>query len=66
MYDATAKGTTDDRTRAQPQMTASSPNVATNSLKTCAGPDRAWREAKKTGVSNMRCAVATPANAPLT
>jgi hypothetical protein len=66
MYEATAKGTADDRRRAQPQITASSPNVATNSLNACAGPERVWREAKNTGTSNMRCAVATPANAPIT
>src|SRR5262245_1466547 len=33
MYEATAKGTADERKRAQPQITASSPKVATNSLK---------------------------------
>ena len=32
MYAATANGTAVDRNRAQPQITASRPNVATNSL----------------------------------
>jgi hypothetical protein len=40
MY-ATAKGTTLDRVREHPQITHNSPNVATNSLKTCAPPLRA-------------------------
>src|SRR5437868_2245075 len=44
-------------------MTASRPKVATNSLNTCAPPARAWREAKKIGSPNMRCAAATPAKA---
>ena len=34
MYAATANGTADDRNRTQPQITASNPNVATNSLNT--------------------------------
>ena len=33
MYAATAKGTVEARTREQPQITASKPNVATPSLK---------------------------------
>src|SRR4029450_4113461 len=66
MYEATATGTEDDRRRAQPQITASSPKVATNSLNTCAGPDRACRDAKKTGTSKIMWAAATPANAPMT
>jgi hypothetical protein len=37
MYEATAKGTAEGRRQAQPQITASSPKVATNSLNTCAG-----------------------------
>ena len=40
MYAATANGTTDDGKRTQPQITANKPNVATNSLNTCALPDR--------------------------
>ena len=47
MYAATANGTAAERSRAHPQITASRPNVATNSLNICAGPWRAWREAKK-------------------
>src|SRR5262245_946195 len=66
MYEATAKGTAEQRRRAQPQITASSPKVATNSLNACAGPERMCRDAKNTGISNMRCAAATPANAPIT
>src|SRR5262245_21193977 len=65
MYEATAKGTADDRRRAQPQITASSPKVATNSLNAWAGPDRACRDAKNTGTSNITCAAATPAKAPM-
>src|SRR2546421_6774830 len=49
MYAATANGTVADRDRAQPQMTASRPNVATNSLNIWAPPARACREAKKRG-----------------
>src|SRR5262249_10411131 len=64
MYAATANGTADERRRAHPQITASSPKVATNSLNACAPPDRACRDAKNTGTSNIRCAAATPANAP--
>jgi hypothetical protein len=41
MYAATAKAMAEGRARTQPQMTASSPNVATNSLKSWAGPNRA-------------------------
>ncbi len=66
MYAATARGTALGRTRAHPQITARSPNVATNSLKTCAGPVRAWRDAMNSGVSNIRCAAATPPKAPTT
>src|ERR1044072_7294936 len=40
MYAATANGTAADRNRTQPQITASTPNLATNSLKTCAAPAR--------------------------
>src|SRR5271167_3462125 len=65
-YAPTANGTSEDRRRAQPQMTQSSPNVATNSLKSCAPPALTWREALKTGSPNIRCAAATPANAPTT
>src|ERR1700686_1099628 len=44
MYAPTAKGTASDRSREQPQMTATSPNVAMNSLNTCGGPLRTWRD----------------------
>jgi hypothetical protein len=64
MYAATAKGTAAERRRAQPQMTASRPNVATNSLNICAPPARAFREAKNTGSKNITSAAATPAKAP--
>jgi len=43
MYAATANGTTEERDRAQPQITASSPNVATNSLKAWAENDQLAR-----------------------
>ena len=66
MYAATAKGMAAERSRAHPQITASSPNVATNSLKAWEAPARTWRDAKNGGSSNMKCAVATPANAPIT
>src|SRR5687767_9877482 len=46
MYAATANGTAAVRSRAHPQITASRPNVATNSLNICAGPWRVCREAK--------------------
>jgi hypothetical protein len=49
MYEATAMGTADERSRAQPQITASSPNVATNSLNAWASPERACLDAKNTG-----------------
>src|SRR5215472_13954497 len=41
MYAPTAKGTTADRDREQPQITANRPKVATNSLNTWALPRRA-------------------------
>src|SRR5215470_3687650 len=66
MYAATTNGTAAARVREQPQMTARSPNVATNSLNICAGPERACREARNSGSSNITCAAATPANAPAT
>jgi len=48
MYAATANGTAVDRLRATPQMTARRPKVATSSLKNCAPPARAWRDAVNT------------------
>ena len=50
--------------RLTPQITDSSPNVAMNSLTSCAGPLRTCSEALKSGASNITCAAATPANAP--
>src|SRR5258708_36636191 len=64
MYAPTANGTADERRRAQPQMTANNPNVATNSLNTWAVPERTWREAANIGSPNMRSAEATPGPAP--
>src|SRR6266446_7649094 len=46
-------------------MTESSPNVATNSLKSWAPPARACWEAENRISPNMTCAAATPANAPI-
>ena len=40
MYAPTANATESERDRLQPQMTESSPNVATNSLNSCAAPAR--------------------------
>ena len=58
---STANGTADGLPRVQPRITASRPNVATNSLPIWAGPDRACRDREKTGSSNIPCAAATPA-----
>jgi len=46
MYAPTANGTAEDRRREHPQMTANRPKVAMNSLNSCAGPLRSWRDAK--------------------
>ncbi len=64
MYAATAKGTAEGRRREHPQMTASSPKVATNSLNNCAGPLRSWSDASRIGSPNITCAVQTPIMAP--
>ena len=65
MYAPTAKGTSPGRRRADPQITASRPNVATNSLVSCAIPSRRCCEAKKSaGCLNMTWATATPMKAP--
>src|SRR5207253_11005428 len=66
MYAPTANGTRPGRRRAHPQITASNPNVATNSLTHCATPVRSCVDAKNTGSPNITCAMATPANAPAT
>src|SRR4029079_10991398 len=60
MYAATTNGTIAARVRAHPQMTARRPNVATNSLNICAGPERACCEAKNSGGSHMTQAAAPP------
>ena len=57
MYAPTANGTAAERRREQPQMTASSPKVATNSLNICAGPLRTCRDSdEQPARSNMTCA----------
>ncbi len=38
IYAPTANGTSEGRVRTHPQITESRPNVAMNSLNTCAGP----------------------------
>lgn len=48
------------------QTTQSNPKVAMNSLNICDPPSLTWRETLKTGSPNIRCAAATPANAPAT
>ena len=45
-------------------MTASNPNVATNSLRSCAAPARAWGESANSGCANMRCATRYPDEGP--
>src|SRR5688572_33502452 len=55
MYAPTANGTEGALRLAQPQITASSPKVATNSLKSCEPPARTWVDAKNSGRSNMTC-----------
>src|SRR5258708_6246550 len=64
MYAPTANGTTPGRLRADPQITARSPNVATNSPTHCPIPVRSWRDAENKGSPNITCAIATPTNAP--
>src|SRR5579862_2339631 len=64
MYAPTANGTVDDRSRTHPQIAQRSPNVATNSLNTCAPPALTCLDARNTSSPNIKCATATPANAP--
>src|ERR1700693_2075889 len=64
MYAATAYGVAAERARTQPQITASSPNVATNSLTNIPGPERACPEMENSGKPNMPFASAVPHNAP--
>src|ERR1700679_2566511 len=66
IYAPTAKGTAAGLCLRHPQITESSPKVAMNSLKSWAAPERTCVDAKKRGRPNMRCAAATPANAPAT
>ena len=49
---------------ATPQIVASNPKEATNSLRNCPDPARTCREALNTGSPNMPCATATPRQAP--
>ncbi len=53
MYAPTANATESERDRLQPQMTESSPNVATNSLNSCAAPARTCWDAEKSGSPNI-------------
>src|SRR5215470_13072231 len=64
MYAPTANGTADGRECTTPQMTASRPNVAMNSLKSWGEPERMCSEASKMSRPNIACAEATPASAP--
>src|SRR5436190_11052534 len=64
MKAATANGVAAGRDREQPQITDTSPKVAVNSPASWPSPARTWRDAENTGASNIRCARATPANAP--
>ena len=64
MYAATANGVMPALAREEPRMTAINPNVATNSPASWPNPERTCREAENSGASNIRCASATPANAP--
>ena len=56
--------TADERRPAQPQITASSPKAAMNSLNSCAPPALMSRDALKTRSPNIICAAATPAKEP--
>jgi hypothetical protein len=53
MYAPTAKGTTDVRSREQPQITESKPKVAINSLNICDAPLRLRRDAESKGNVNI-------------
>jgi hypothetical protein len=65
MYAPTANGTAELRRRETPQMMLSSPNVATNSLKSCEPPARTCSDTCKTASPNIRCAAKTPEIAPI-
>ena len=60
MYAPTANGTTLERVLEQPQITESSPNVATNSLNHCEGPLRACWERETIGSPNIKWATIAP------
>src|SRR5437764_11885002 len=62
IYAPTANGTTADRCREQLQITASRPNVATNSLSASGKPARTCSDTEKIGSPNIRSAIATPTN----
>ena len=64
IYAATAYGTALGRAREHPQITASRPNVATNSLNHCAGPVRACCESETTGSPNITLATIAPQTPP--
>src|ERR1700722_16268950 len=64
MYAPTAKAAIAERRREHPQITASKPNVATNSLKFCAAPLRAWREIETSGNRNIKWAKTVPPTPP--
>jgi len=52
--------------RDDPRITKTRPKVATNSARIGARPVRPFVAIEKIGFWNMRCAAATPANAPAT
>src|SRR6202163_4605421 len=64
MYAATAYGVAAGRERTQPEIAASSPNVATNSLTSIPGPPPACPDAKNRGRPNIPSASAVPHSAP--
>src|SRR5690242_7691064 len=64
MYAPTANGAISERNREQPQITHIKPNVATNSLKTCAPPLRACCDRETAGNPNIKWAVIAPVIPP--
>src|SRR5579872_1431833 len=64
IYAPTANGTAVGLAREHPQITDNNPKVATNSLKSCAGPLRMCCEICTTGNPNIRCAAQTPQKPP--
>src|SRR4030095_7071637 len=63
IYAPTANGTAAGRLRTVPQITLTRPNVATNSLSSCCGPDRTCVDHAITGSPNMTFASITPQTA---